>query len=36
MNIHMIPLHMIYATMLKRLGVRQITVFNVGISDLSI
>jgi len=36
MNPHLLPLHMVYAELLRRLGVRNIFVFNVSTSELRI
>jgi hypothetical protein len=36
MNIHPIPLHMFYAKLLQRLGVRQIYVFDIPLHDLNV
>jgi hypothetical protein len=35
MNLHMIPLPMLYATLLKRLGVKHVTVFYLSPNDLA-
>lgn len=34
MDPRLLPIHMIYAELLKRIGVKQITVFNIPFVDL--